>query len=315
MKITIDQFLTRDIWSQVNKLTKGQKSKIAAVAYVSAHNIDLSRGDTLICNASDYAIKNGETSAKVLAYYSKKGVNIYSNNKLHSKLLLTKSLVVIGSSNSSNNSAKNLIESAVLSYNKILISQSLAFCDSLMQKSKVLENKDIDELLKIEVIRRPFPSGGGGSRPSQPKGNSFWIVNVHELKESIEKKEHNFVNKIENELNKESGIEKDDLSYIRMTGNSSVRKYAREGDMVMQIFKHKDKTITVHPFETILRVQKKQNWTRFYYDDSINQDEEKSWKDFLKSLTILQIANITKNSIRKLSEIDADKLNSLFSSR
>jgi len=311
----MDQFLTRDIWSQVNKLTKGQKRKIAAVAYVSAHNIDLSKGDTLICNASDYAIKNGETSAKVLAYYSKKGVNIYSNNKLHSKLLLTKSLVVIGSSNSSNNSAKNLIESAVLSYNKILISQSFVFCDSLIQKSKILEEKDIDELLKIKVIRRPFPNGSGGPRPAQPKGNSYWIVNVHNLNESVAEKEQNYVTKVANELKNRSGIGINDLGYIRMLGKSSFRRDAREGDMFMQIFKHNDKSITVYSFNTILRVQKNPNWTRLYYDNSINDEHGKSWYHFEKDLAKLNITNITKNSIRKLSEIDANKLNSLFSSR
>lgn len=311
----MDKFLTRDVWKQANNLTKNQKNKFAAVAYVSAPNIKLSKGDTLICNASDYAIKNGETSAKVLEYYQNKGVKLYSNNILHSKLLLTNSFVVIGSSNSSNNSSKKLIESAILSYNKILLSQSLVFCDSLMQKSKLLEDKDIDELLKIKVIKRPFPKGVGGSRPTQPKGKSYWIVNVQDLKKSIELKEQKFVSKIENELNNESGIEKDDLVYIRMTGNSSFRYCAKEGDNVMQIFKHKDKTITVHPFDTILRVQKNPNWTRFYYDDSINENEGKNWKEFQKSLSVLKISNIHKNSIKRLSEIDANKLNALFSSR
>ncbi len=38
-----------------------EKGKEAAIAYVTSSKLKLIKGDTLICNASNYAITNGQT--------------------------------------------------------------------------------------------------------------------------------------------------------------------------------------------------------------------------------------------------------------
>lgn len=134
----MEQFITGDIWTVVNKKLTGKQKITACIAYVTSGNLKLKKDDILVCDASSYSIKYGNTSANILDNYFKKGIKIYSNKDLHSKLLLTDQFLVIGSSNLSSNSATNLIESAVLTDNDILISQSKAFCFNLIQESTEL---------------------------------------------------------------------------------------------------------------------------------------------------------------------------------
>jgi hypothetical protein len=118
----MEQLLSGDIWAQVNKILKKEKEKIACIAYVTSAELQLTKGDTLICDASTYSIKCGTTSATTLNKYYKRGVKIYCNQQLHSKLLLTDNFLVIGSANLSESSAKNLVESSIVTYNDISIS-------------------------------------------------------------------------------------------------------------------------------------------------------------------------------------------------
>src|SRR2546426_12755134 len=96
---TMENFLTGDIWREVNKLLAKRQEKIACIAYVTSDNLHLTKGDILICDASNFAIKFGETSAKTLDTYFKRGVKLFINQQLHSKLLLTDNFLVVGSAN------------------------------------------------------------------------------------------------------------------------------------------------------------------------------------------------------------------------
>jgi hypothetical protein len=62
----MEQFLTGDIWKEVNKLLTKRQKKIACIAYVTSDKLELTKGDILICDASTFAIKFGETSAKTI---------------------------------------------------------------------------------------------------------------------------------------------------------------------------------------------------------------------------------------------------------
>lgn len=114
----MDQFLTGDIWGKVNKLITGKTKKIACIAYVTSEKLYLSKGDVLVCDASEFAIKFGQTSAVTLQNYFNRGIAIYSNSQLHAKLLLTETFLAIGSANLSKSSAEKLTESSVRFHNE-----------------------------------------------------------------------------------------------------------------------------------------------------------------------------------------------------
>src|SRR5881394_1776589 len=116
----MQKLLTGDIWKKVNEIVAIDQNKIVAIAYVTSVNLQLKKGDVLICNASESAIKNGETSAKTLEDYLNKGVEIYTHSTLHCKIFLSNDYLVLGSANLSNNSAERLVESAVITKDDIL---------------------------------------------------------------------------------------------------------------------------------------------------------------------------------------------------
>jgi hypothetical protein len=74
----------------------------AAIAYVTQDLLGFRKGDTLLVNASAYAIASGETNAKLLRALYRKGVRLYHCECLHAKVVLLDDLAVIGSGNMSN---------------------------------------------------------------------------------------------------------------------------------------------------------------------------------------------------------------------
>ena len=85
----MERILTDNVWKQIASLARACKRRSAALAYVSTDNyVSFKKGDILVCDASDAAIKSGETSAAILARYYKKGVQLYSRTSLHAKVLV-----------------------------------------------------------------------------------------------------------------------------------------------------------------------------------------------------------------------------------
>ena len=306
----MEQFLTGDIWNEVNKLVRKRQTKIACIAYVTSTNLQLTTGDTLVCNASTFAIKFGETSAKILDTYFKRGVKIYSNQNLHSKLLLTNSFLVIGSANLSTSSAERLTESSVVTNNDILLSQAKAFCFNLTEpeESKLLTRKDIDKLLKIKVVKRPFQPTTKSKIRNKKFGNCFWVLSIVDLKEKIE------LNEIAYEEEAKELLQNDDVTYIRMTSKSSFRSLAKEGDRFFKIWTSDDKKQRyLYPLNTILLVQKNPKWTKFYYDETKTENKRITWNKFLSLVDSLNLEKkIYKSSTKEMSSNDSKKLKSIF---
>lgn len=225
----MEDFITGDIWNEVNKLFARQQKKFACIAYVTSDNLKLTKADTLICDASTFAIKFGETSAKILDAYFRKGVKLYSNQQLHSKLLLTDRFLVIGSANLSKNSAEKLIESAVVTDNDIFLSQAKAFCYKLAEESLLLTRKDIDKLLKIKVVKRPFkPAVKSGVRQNK-FGNRYWFIPAFQLKDKIYNKIKDDVERTTSSISKKENIGEENISFLRWKTNTEFSKMAKAG--------------------------------------------------------------------------------------
>src|SRR6266542_2833820 len=211
----MDRFLTGDIWKEINKLTKQEKIKKAAIAYVTSSNLKLTKGDILICDASISAIKNGVTSAKIIYSYFKGGVKVYSKGGLHAKLLLTDSTLTVGSSNLSTNSAKSLIESSIVTYSSNLLSNAQAFFHNLIKESILLTEYDMDDLLKIKVIKRPYKPTIKSRTRRLKFGNRYWIISTHELSDRIDSREREFIEKAKNVISRSEKIKKGNINYVR----------------------------------------------------------------------------------------------------
>ncbi len=68
----------------------------------------------MVCDASNNAIKTGQTSAAVLKRAFDRGSRLYNLPGLHAKILLLNEKALIGSANASGSSAHSLIEAGLL---------------------------------------------------------------------------------------------------------------------------------------------------------------------------------------------------------
>ena len=114
----MNEFLGTSPWTAITKdvARKRRGPIVAAISYVgvkASEVLPLRKGDFLICDASERAIKQGVTSAKALASYLRIGVKVFSHEGLHSKVVATESFAWVGSANASRNSRDNLTEASV----------------------------------------------------------------------------------------------------------------------------------------------------------------------------------------------------------
>lgn len=129
-----------------------------AIAYIGDKASDLLRlkkGDVLVCNASKLAIKQGSTSASALATYFRRGVQIYSQPRLHGKVVVLSRTAFIGSANASSRSEKILREAVVESTDPAVVRAARLFVVDLATSFAKLDKNEIEELSKLKVTRPP----------------------------------------------------------------------------------------------------------------------------------------------------------------
>ena len=143
----------------------GRKPVVAAVGYIGVNAptvMPLRRGDILVCDASDPAIRGRLTSAAALATFHRKGVAVFSVDGLHAKVIASTAFAWIGSANASKNSEDGLIEaSARLTGPQAR--QLHAWANGLATEDAALGSSDIRRLkeIKLEPAR-------GGPRTRRP---------------------------------------------------------------------------------------------------------------------------------------------------
>jgi len=105
------------VWERITALARqNAKKSFVAVAYFGANGADLlplSKGSWLAVDASEAAVKSGQTCPTALIKLQRNGVRIFSVNHLHAKLFVFGRIGIVGSANASANSANLLIESTI----------------------------------------------------------------------------------------------------------------------------------------------------------------------------------------------------------
>jgi hypothetical protein len=93
-----------------------RRGVVAVVAYVGSDAptvMPLRSGDVLVCDASDTAVKGRMTSVAALRTYQRRGVDLFSIDGLHAKVIASPTAAWIGSANASKNSENELVEAAI----------------------------------------------------------------------------------------------------------------------------------------------------------------------------------------------------------
>ena len=172
----LDGFPAPGPWKHIRSelRPKGRAPVIAVVAYVGAdapEMLPLRRGDFLVCDGSNIAIRQALTSAKSLWQYAQRGVVVFSHEGLHAKTIASDKFAWVGSANSSSNSRDCLIEASVRVTGRSA-SQIFQWAGSLATEDTRLSRKELEGLLELPVRRR-----GPG-----PRARSFNLIMPATLK-------------------------------------------------------------------------------------------------------------------------------------
>ena len=147
------------IKEQIRKTKKTQQI-FAAIAYIGKDAptlMPLRKGDLLVCNASDAAIKQGSTSARALEIFNKRGIKIFNESRLHGKVVVFSKRAFVGSANVSTRSKDVLYEAVVETTDQNIVDSSLRFVTNLAGEFSRLNLEDIRRLKRIAIDRTPPP--------------------------------------------------------------------------------------------------------------------------------------------------------------
>jgi hypothetical protein len=302
----LNQVLTDKIWREVTRHARLAPTRKAAIAYVTTDEIGLRAGDVLITDASERAIRSGQTDAKLLRKLHAEGVMIYNREGLHSKVALFGKHVVVGSANMS---ASDLIEASVITDNSVIVSGVAAFIEMLSTKKSRLGATRIEELCAIKVIRTGRPKGRRKANPVRQIGKSTWIVSVKELKSNPSQRQQKRIDRRKEELNERLGTD-EDFGWIRWDKKSRFGRECRAGDTLIQIFRALDrKRLLVTRRVRVLLRDVEPDLIRFYTQEPAGRSDTASWSRFQRILKQVDSPwEVTSKRTRKLDPDMAETL-------
>lgn len=110
-------FLSSDIWPQLEDAARTARVRCAvAVAYFgtgASKLLPLPKGSRLVVDASEGAVKSGQTCPADLLKMVGRGVTVYSVPNLHAKVFVLGRTAFIGSANVSKRSSSQLVEAVI----------------------------------------------------------------------------------------------------------------------------------------------------------------------------------------------------------
>jgi len=306
----MQRVLSKDLWTEIKERAFASKSRKAAIAYVTQDLVGFREGDTLVVNASAFAIKNAETHAPLLQRLHKKGVQLYDCPDLHAKTLLLDNMAIISSGNMSKSSETRMVEAALISDHGSVVAGVASLIEQLVKQSSQLDDRQIAQLCKIKVIRR---GGWNGARPERRKpphiaelGNRTWIVGVQELENDPKPEEQRLIDHAKRSLQKQLGAADDDFGWIKWGTRGRFPQECQPGDLLIQIWrssKAKRPSEVLKAVPVLLKQQKKR-WTRFYFAESSGRSSRITWGQFQRLLREIGYSRPVKGGSVQLVDPD-----------
>lgn len=234
------QLLTKGIWKSIAASAKAaRKLSLVAVAYFgqgASKLLPLRAGSFLVVDASESAVKSGQTHPADLKKLQNRGVVIYSYPSLHAKVYAFDSFAFIGSANASNRSAGILTEAVVKTSDQTVIRSAKAFVRDLCR-----DELSPGRLDRLQKMYRPPRIPGGQERPkpkSRKSGSALprLFLAQLELKDLPEGSEA----ASETGMKIAKGRRKHGRSYVLDDYFRIGRNIVREGDKVIQVVEQPD---------------------------------------------------------------------------
>lgn len=314
------RFLADNLWDEIGRLALKRSKKFAAVAYVTSEaKVRFKKSDTLIVDASDNAIRTGQTSAPLLEKAFKAGAELYNNPTLHSKVFVFEQTAVIGSANASEYSRNHLFEAGVITDMSSVVSAARAYIESLKRRSEKIDRDFVRRILSIEVVKRwkPLFFPRRKRKPViRSRHHRTWLVGLEET--DTYQDEEKLVKQGERIAGGRRTQKSTSIGWMRFTGASTLRKFAHEGDSVIQIWRPEraKKPTLVYRHCPILYRQDKPKWVRFYIEESPSAERQSlPWGVFKRLAKWVGISGkIGPTTVRLLTEEQSEILEARWAS-
>lgn len=176
-------FLQQGLWRELTSSIRKAKGKAdVAVAYFgdkAGKQLPLGKGSRLVVDASEGAVKSGQTCPAELIKLYHKGVAIYSVPNLHAKVYVVGRKAYVGSANASRRSANTLVEAMLVTSEASTVKAARAFIDELTNQPE-LGVEELQRLGKLYVPPRVPGGKEGATRAAQgkPALPRFWVARV-----------------------------------------------------------------------------------------------------------------------------------------
>lgn len=263
------EFLGSDIWSAIRTEAKQYQGKsLVAVAYFgtgAAKRLPLRKGSILVVDATDKAVKSGQTNPSELKILQDKGVRIFSSPSLHAKVFVFGEVAFVGSTNVSENSEDVYSEASIRCEQISVVSQARQFVRSLAINE--MGPSRLERLIKIYDSRKR--SGAGAKKKKKQIGPRFFVVRLTADEEDEDDREEIDAGK---EIAKKliSSKRTHEVGYYWHRTKSN--KY-RSGDAVLQVVLNDSRKILyVMPPAEYLYTSRKQK-TRYYFFEQLRRPE------------------------------------------
>jgi hypothetical protein len=173
-------FLTDRIWQTLSAQTKTRAKPLVAVAYFGqggAKLLPLRNGGRIVVDASEGAVKSGQTCPAELMKLLKRGVQIYSRKNLHAKIFIFGTRMFVGSANVSMHSAHALREAMIITTDKNAVAAARNYIRDLC-----IQEIGPETLSRLAKIYRPPRLPGGGGKANQRGSTDLPRVRLAQLR-------------------------------------------------------------------------------------------------------------------------------------
>jgi hypothetical protein len=311
----MQRVLSKELWKEIRAYASRARRRKVAISYVTNDLIGFRNGDILVVDASQWAIKFGETDAQVLLNLQRKGVQLFDCRDLHAKTVLLDDVAFVSSGNMSKSSAKKLVEAGILTDHVAVVSAVASFIEQLQDQSKALTPSALEKLCKIKVIRRGGrPLGGKKNRKTKiaPLGNRIWFLGVRDEDREPNKEEQKIIDRAQARLRRRFDEKRDDFNWIKCGVRGRFERSCKEGDSIIQVWrsshaKRPGRAVRATP---VLLKQKSKRWTRFYVEDPTDRYAELRWTKFRRLLKEIGYSRtVSANVVREIAPDVAETIN------
>lgn len=243
-------------WSQIGSAC-GKSRADVAVAYVgqgASRLLPLRPGSKLVVDASEAAVRSGQTDPKELLKYFRNDVEVFSQPRLHAKVFAFSNVAFVGSTNVSNHSADHLLEAAVALGSAPAVAQARRFVRALAKSP--LGEEFIKELVKI--YRPPRFDGprrlkkSTSRREAIAEATPLRLVKLVRVSWSANEQAADNAGREVARKRKTRGFRLESFAHTRWVRGEL-------GEEVLQVLTESDGTVVLHPPGRVLAVRKVRN--------------------------------------------------------